>query len=113
MENNLRFVDKGSLLEAISQSQKEIILLGTTAFNLPWSKDGFLKDLYNKYSNGNFRIEIYAESTPLLESISLTSKLRGMDKEYPIALLMEARSNATTKLREYFLSSYAKGNTAK
>lgn len=101
--NQLYFVTKSDIEAKILNSKKELILLGTTAFEISWNKKGIKDELFQKYVKNNYRITIVAESDPSLSSNSLVSGLSCEGISYPIAMLAETRDNSTIKLREYFI----------
>ena len=116
IDSNMLFVNKKYIIKKIIESKIGIWMLGTTAFGLEWHKDpeweyDSSKKLDNvlldKYIGGKYSICVIAESDPILESFSLVSKLNNK-KGSPIAQLMETRTNATIKLRNFFKEQYLK-----
>ncbi len=105
--NQLYFVTKADIEAEILNSEKELIMLGTTAFGISWNKKGIKEKLFKKYVENDYRISIIAESDPSLSSNSLVSGLNGEGMGYPIAILTETRDNSTIKLREYFVERFS------
>lgn len=99
-------VAKKDIEFAVNNSQRELKMLGTTAFDLPWQKNNFelYKSLFKKFSENNYEISIVAESDPTLYSDALVSGLSHNHAGVPIATLTETRQNSTLKLRSFFLS---------
>lgn len=111
--NQLYFVTKADIETKILNSEKELIMLGTTAFGISWNKNGIKEELFRKYVKNDYRISIIAESDPSLSSNSLVSGLNREGKNYPIAMLTETRDNSTIKLREYFIDRFSESGTDK
>lgn len=111
--NRLYFVTKDDIENKILNSKTELIMLGTTAFGIPWHKTKIAEELFNKYTTSNYKISIIAESDASLNSDSLVSGLSGDGKGYPIAILTETRDNSTIKLREYFIDRFSKDEIEK
>lgn len=110
-----KLVSRAEVIDAIKNSSNELRLLGTVAFNLPWTDkiDGN-KNMYDilleKYmsKNSEYEISILFESDPLLQSYALTSGMDHKGSGIPIAYLEEIRQNSTLKLREKFIQKNAK-----
>lgn len=111
--NQLHFVTKADIEDEILNSEKELVMLGTTAFGISWNKKGIREALFKKYVENDYRISIIAESDPSLSSNSLVSGLSGEGKSYPIAMLTETRDNSTIKLREYFIDRFSENGIDK
>lgn len=103
-------VEKAAVVNEIKHSQKELRMLGTTAFNLPWQENHFelYELLYEKYCGNKYEISIVSESDPTLYSNALVSGLGYRGAGIPIATLTEIRENSTLKLRSFFLSKNSK-----
>lgn len=110
-----KLVSRSEVIDAIKNSSNELRLLGTVAFNLPWTEkiDGN-KNMYDilleKYmsKDSEYEISILFESDPLLQSYALTSGLDNKGSGIPIASLEEIRQNSTLKLREKFIQKNAR-----
>lgn len=110
-QKGMKMVDRGEIVSKILASTKELRMLGTVAFSIPWNdrdkRDTDLATiLFEKFKSAGseYEITIVAESDPMLYSYSLTSSLGGIGVGVPIATLEEIRQNATTRFREKFMS---------
>ena len=106
-----KIVKRASIVDAIKESQKEIRLLGTVAFNIPWNEDNLLNTIIRKFKmeNSQYEISVVSESDPSLHSYALASGLENSGPGIAIATLEEIRQNSTQRLREEFLRSGARG----
>ena len=106
-----RIVKRASVIDAIKKSTRELRLLGTVAFNIPWNEDNLLENIIQKYKerNSQYEISVIAESDPTLQSYALASGLENKGSGIAIAALEEIRQNSTLKLRERFLRAEARG----
>lgn len=112
----ITMVSREEITSIIKESKRELRMLGTISFNLPWNdRDVDSVDLatliFDKYNStgSEYEISIVAESDPTLHSYALTSSLAGVGVGVPIATLEEIRQNATTRFREKFISKKAHG----
>lgn len=105
-KSNIYTVEKDVVINAIKNSKRELLMLGTSAINVPWTSNQseFYEILYKKYSKGDYEITIITESDPTLFSNALILGLDSDGMGVPIATLMETRQNSSLKLRNYFLS---------
>lgn len=109
MNHTMSTVSKETILEKIKNSSSELRMLGTTAFGIPWQKNGMDKLLYERYCKGGYEITIVSESDPTLYSDSLLSAISSSGVGTPMAPLTETRQNSTLRLREYFKKEGASG----
>lgn len=100
-------VPKAEIVDKIKNSEKELRMLGTRAFDLLW-QNSELQSLYDRYCGGVYEITIVAESDPSLYSDALVSSLGHEGVGIPMATLTETRKNSTTKIRDFFRAQDSK-----
>ena len=117
MDNNLnvyaggKLVSRATIVKAIKESTSKLQLLGTVAFNLPWTEENLFDIVLDKYkaANSHYEIHVISESDPSLQSYSLTSGLGSKGACIPIATLEEIRQNSTLILRQRFQNANLPG----
>lgn len=105
-----KIVSKKDVISQIKKSEKELRMLGTVAFSLPWNDADFVDHIFSNYleNDSAYEITIVAESDLILHSYALTSRLNKQGVGIPIATLEEIRENSTSRLRKRLISTGAK-----
>lgn len=78
--DKIRKISKEQLIDRIKKAQKEICMIGTIAFNLPW--DELMDSLIEKFKQDDFIIHILRESETTIAQYSLLTLSQEEEGEY-------------------------------
>lgn len=78
--DDIRNYNKDQLIKKIHEAREDISMIGSIAFDLPWTQ---LKDeIINKFQNNNFTIHILRESETTIAQYALLTVSQEEEQDY-------------------------------